>query len=570
MSGKTKLKFASFFFRKKFIFNLFIILLITFVTSFFSIVEILGFVRNNFEINRMINEAGFQQFILSPYKSPNILHKLDDRGIEKKALSYDVEIDPIINVAIPTGPQSKSSFTYGISAQRFYSTDYTSSKSIQEGYTTETTGVMITSLDKLKFFFGDFSILAGEIKETGDGVIITDYVADSILELNSSKYSSYQEIVDGGYINDRLEVDAIIKTDAYKKFPNLFTNWDNYKNNLSARNLLVSQYSCTFSLNPNFREDYLKNYKTHDNVFFSGYSFDFVSSNGIPYKGSYPGITLLDGLKADEIHMNYSTFNAFFGTKYNSKNLDTFKEETVASTFTDTDGNIVFSKTFRITKLYTKDFYSDTVRMSKSNYDDFADHFIFTYGYSVDTRTGRPYDFINYYSTLENEDELLYSINRSCHMAYAVVELFSAFKGVFKFISYLLIAAIFLIIVLNANTLIKHNVYEIGLMKAFGAKTRDLVAMFTAQMVFSSLIVCFLLYNASEIFIYYADILLKNGVIAYTSSSKSYLNFHTFVFLDGYFYINISLVAAATILSVIVPIVAIRKIKPLTIIRTKN
>ena len=154
---------------------------------------------------------------------------------------------------------------------------------------------------------------------------------------------------------------------------------------------------------------------------------------------------------------------------------------------------------------------------------------------------------------------------------YSTIELFSAFKGVFKFISYLLIAAIFLIVVLNANTLIKHNVYEIGLMKAFGAKTKELVTMFAAQMLFSSLIVCALLYSSSVFFIELADDLLREGILTYTNSinSKNF-TFSSFVFLDGYFLLNIGLIAVSTITSVIVPIVAIRNIKPLTIIRTRN
>ena len=108
-------------------------------------------------------------------------------------------------------------------------------------------------------------------------------------------------------------------------------------------------------------------------------------------------------------------------------------------------------------------------------------------------------------------------------------------------------------------------------MKAFGAKTKELVMMFAAQMFFSSLIVCALLYSSSIFFIDMAENLLKEGILAYSNniSSKNF-TFSSFVFLDGYFFLNIGLIAASTITSVIVPIVAIRNIKPLTIIRTRN
>jgi ABC-type antimicrobial peptide transport system permease subunit len=108
-------------------------------------------------------------------------------------------------------------------------------------------------------------------------------------------------------------------------------------------------------------------------------------------------------------------------------------------------------------------------------------------------------------------------------------------------------------------------------MKAFGAKTRDLVMMFAAQMFFSSLIVCLFLYSASNLCIDLSNDLLKEGILAYVEEyPEGSYTFTTFVFLNGYFFLNIGLIAASTILSVVVPIIAIRKIKPLTIIRTRN
>ena len=568
MGTKTKLKFASFFFKKKIVFNLFIILLITFVTSFFSIVEILGFVRNNFEINRMINERGYEQYILNPYKGGNI-YKIDEEEIKVASSLYETDYNPILNVAFSTHIPNKSNTNYYVSAQKPYSS--LNNLIFSNGYINETSGVMITNEKRLKELVGDYSLLAGEIKSTGDGVIITDYVADSLLFLSKEKYNSYEDIVNGGYIQNRVDVDAIIKTDVYKKYPNLIDDWNNYRNQMSTKNILITLYAMTFSFNSNFKDDYISNYKNVETPFIIAPALTCVTSKGTPFKETRPGYSFFNDLEDDEMHMEYSLFNKCFGTKYTTKNLNTFTGDSFVIEIKDYEGNVLCNKKFRITKLFIKDFYYDEYHLSKSNYDDFFEDLVFTYSLSIDTSKGRPYDFINFFSTQSNDKEFYYhSPIRECQMAYSVVELFSAFKQVFKFISYLLIAAIFLIIILNANTLIKHNVYELGLMKAFGAKTKDLVMMFAVQMVFSSLIVCGLLYTASEIFINFADTLLKNGVLAYSGTKPEYLQFHTFVFLDGYFFINISLIASATILSVIVPIVAIRKIKPLTIIRTKN
>lgn len=565
MRTSTKLKFASFFFKKKIVFNIFIVLLITFCTSVFSIVEILGFVKNNYEFNRMIQEREHDQLVIRP-DNMNYIYSIDEDIINQSCTEYGVDYNLIYNISIPAIPSSSSSSAGLLSTQR---SNYSCKNLIKNGYCIETFGVMPLTEGKLNEFFPDYEILAGEIEKGGSGVIITDYFADSILKLNHQKYSSYQDIIDGGYIENRAKVDAIIKTDVYERYPNLYDKWNStYKKDPTVSYILASFYALSFSLNSNFKNSFLEEYKTFDTPFIHIPSYHFLNTAGLQVKGNYGGFYFLDDLASDEIHMNYLTYNSYFGGKYNTKNLDTFPGDVMSVTFTTSLGDVFYTKEFKVTKLFAKTHYYDNYRLSKEVYDEIFNNMIFPYSVSLDSKTGRIYDLAHY---LEKDlEDGYYSPSLETHMMYSTVELFSAFKEVFRFLSYLLIGAIALIILLNANTIIKHNVYEIGLMKAFGAKTRDLVFMFSLQMFFSSLMVCILLYTSSEIFINLADVLLKNGIASYNPSGKNYLTFHTFVFLDGYFYINISLIALATITSVIIPILAIRKIKPLTIIRTRN
>ena len=188
----------------------------------------------------------------------------------------------------------------------------------------------------------------------------------------------------------------------------------------------------------------------------------------------------------------------------------------------------------------------------------------------MDTSKGHCYYFVE--ELYKIKDTKWEFSSHELHLMYSTLELFSTFYEVFKFVSYLLITAIFLIIILNSNTIIKQNVYEIGLMKAYGVKTKELVIIFTLQMILSSLFVCGLLYFSSKVFIDFADQLLKGGVLAYLNKTSNIYQYHydAFVFSDAYFFFNILIISLSTIISVVVPILAIRRIKPLKIIKTRN
>ena len=177
------------------------------------------------------------------------------------------------------------------------------------------------------------------------------------------------------------------------------------------------------------------------------------------------------------------------------------------------------------------------------------------------------FDFV---SEVYKSDRKYSQRNTDFLLIFRTLELFSTFEKVFRYISLLLAFAIVFIIILNSNVIVKQNVYEIGLMKAFGAKTKELVTIFAFQMVVVSLCVCGLLYFVSQGVIALADIVLQDGVIAYIKTTAMTFDFKTIVFNIDYFFINISIVSLGTILSVIVPIMAIRKIKPLKILKTRN
>ena len=65
----------------------------------------------------------------------------------------------------------------------------------------------------------------------------------------------------------------------------------------------------------------------------------------------------------------------------------------------------------------------------------------------------------------------------------------------------------------------------------------------------------------------FANKLLCGGISAYIGQDKFY---NVIVFSPKFFIINIVSITVFTVVSIMVPILAIRKIKPLKIIKTRN
>ncbi len=283
-----------------------------------------------------------------------------------------------------------------------------------------------------------------------------------------------------------------------------------------------------------------------------------------------PSLTtvLVDNLNENELSMSTYMYNSIFKTKYTVNNYKNFVPHDLKVTFYHDASKVFMSKTFRITSLFVGKNYAENVtesfRISKQLYNEFYDNKIFCFGYH-NIYKGNSYDIHEYFTEVLQ----FYILTNEPGLIFKSIKLIDSFEQVFSYISIFIIISIFLIIILNASTIIKQNIYEIGLMKAFGAKTRELVTIFTLQMIFTSLCVCILLFSMSNILISSANNLLNAGIQAYYSS-RVVSDFNLLIFKVDLFSLNIIVITLFTIISTIVPIMAIRAIKPLKIVKNRN
>lgn len=565
MSNKAKIKYSTFFLKKKLLFNIFIVLLLTFVSSVFSLVQTLGFSNFNEEFSRMSYEEGYKELQIHKAGDSNSYHSaIDEDVVNLLAEKHNVNQEFAYNITISLRTPEKFHIPYGV-----YVPSYTS---ISDGYIAESSGVVCTNMENLEKRFGAVEVLSGEIKEDGIGVVITDYFADCIINY-LDEFLSYEDITSGKRINNTVPVDAIIKTDIYERYSKQINNYTKYgKKDNAFLNNLMSTYTYLFTLNENYKQDYKDYfYGCEDSVYIFSRRADLTSESA-EYSAVYGAGMFDNSLNGNELKLSYTYYNTLFKTKFSDKNMKDFVPTKVTLKLVDTKSNNYIDQEFLVVDLFSRKSTYDVFRISYDYYQEVMDNNVYSYAVAFFTDYSKEnqaniYDFV---SELYKQDSKYIHRFSDFNLMYRTLELFAIFKHVFGFLSYILAFAIIMIIILNSNAAIKQNVYEIGLMKALGAKTKDLVVIFALQMIVISLCVCVCLYSFSQLVTYVADIILQKGIMAYIGNSSLTIDFKTVIFNVLFFIINVAVITLGTVLSVIVPIVAIRKIKPLKIIKTRN
>ena len=274
-------------------------------------------------------------------------------------------------------------------------------------------------------------------------------------------------------------------------------------------------------------------------------------------------------LNKDELKLSFERYNTIFGTKYTNNNYPEKFDEPVNVKFKIQNGYSNSGKTFemKVVGLYNPERTYDSAIFSSDNYLNIVNAQLCVM--LANTVLNNLDNEARFFDFIRDNNLSITNVNKNNHLILSTLNLYETFKNVFKYISYLLFLSIFFIIILNANIIIKQNVYEIGLMRALGAKTKEIVTIFALQMIFTSICVCFLLFFGSNYIIKFADKMLKAGTLAYLGNLYD-INFSTLVFNSYHFTLNIMFIAIFTIVSIIAPLMAIRKIKPLKIIKSRN
>lgn len=456
-------------------------------------------------------------------------------------------------------------------------------KNITSFYIYETFGVLECDRDFLTKLFGtdgELRVIAGDITQPNKGLIITDYIADSILATNRSVYPDYDSII-GNYryvtTSKYGKIDAIVDTGYKDRFSDFKKQIEDIQNNSSNYEEAIADLTTTdeflrfaeevqlyLGIAYTFSEDYVRDMATSTDFLEWGFPPVLkITHGGIEHKIETShwitteeklGKPIADG----EAILPYALFNSIAGTTYTPYNLDTFTPTEVTIAIYTYDDVQLGAHKFRVCGLTEKNYiYTDNEDFLNMRED-------LTSPYSL------YFDNVSEAGLLNRvAEENNFAVNSiESHNASKLNKVVITFEGLFTmFEIFLLAIAVIYLAIFGAN-IIRKNKYQIGVIKALGGKTSEIARIFVSQL----LAVGVMIVVMSGIGIYIATGLANEILI---SSVREQLNIYIYNitiidFIPKLAAIDLALVILITVLSSLVPLIAIHRIKPINIIKAKE
>lgn len=456
----------------------------------------------------------------------------------------------------------------------------------------ETYGVLACNKDYLTRVFGkngELEVIAGDISQPNKGIIITDYVADGIMMGNPEQYPDYESIIGVFYNSKDIaygKIDAIIETHYEEEYGDLKNRMDQMRKNGDKDGLKALKDSDEFlrfaekvhillGVTYTFSKDYVADTKTSN-------EFGIVSYTG---KMSY----IINGIEntasnspqiVDESHFEKKdkdnkapeTINPgevvlgdkLYNTIMSSLGLDAakgnFEPFDITMVFRSRNGEELGTRTYRVTGVTsraTNGFYLDTqdfLDIREFTVTPYALYFEDAHSANVLNAVAAEHSFV--VSNAEND-----TATRLNRLIVTFSDLFRMFEA------FLLAICVAYLAAFGANV-IQRNKYQIGIIKSLGGKTNQLARIFLAQL----LVVGAMIFALSGVGIFAAT-RAANSILM--NSMKTHMNIEIFHFEIIDFFpklaaIDLVLVVLLTVVSSLVPLIAVHKIKPINIIKAKE
>ena len=462
----------------------------------------------------------------------------------------------------------------GIAYEQFYN----DSMSLDTFYAKESFGAICCNEDYLKSKFGSIDVIKGDIYEK-EGVIITDYMADSLIKNNTS-ISSYDDIVGRYYYTNVYQcykyVKAIIKTDYKEVFKDYIDKANKNNGIIIDKNyvnddedfgefsrLIKTKYGLGYSFSTNFIEDNINSKSTG----WVPMRFVNIEANGTDFGvvNALSAIRCSESLNHGEAMFNLKYFNTIFNANYSVDDIDSFEPITITikKYYDDTkqkNSNLYGEVTLKIVKLVNDDSNHDLF-IREDDYSLFKDISMIPYGLLLDDVS----------SSIKCIDD----ISNGYYISDCLVtniDLISKYIFIFKKVALLvsIVLAVLIVVYLAFYEMsnISSNKREIGILKAIGMKQRTISMIFIFQQILLSIMVFVTAMLFSYILIRVANNLLQSSIRLY---AEVYIASITLIrFRIAYMLVFLALTIVVIMASCIIPILLLTRIKPMNIIKAKE
>ncbi len=500
----------------------------------------------------------------------NCIINISDEEIQKfYDDGYSGNIYKLVNYSLDYG--SKSGFSHKHEINSFSPSDY---------YYNGTRGTLIATEEYVEKVFGKLEYVALADKIEDGGVYITDYSADGMIYYNPKLFPNYASVLGDnksagnnvyGYVNGIINTGYKEKYGEYmKKFsdPEIskeqlleFTDSEEYRNYYDD---IIQNLSISYTFNTNFVEDAIslnsKTWVPSGNSYYSYGGEDFkcnynwIENASTRYKGT---------LNDNEIIMGVTTYNAIFGTSYSDATLSTFLPRDVVfkySYYYDADSAVVeYVLSAKIVKLIS----GQTVYFADNLFKKVLLFNTFTCGIYFD-------DVSDVTGIMKTADENGFYANSIIALSLTTMtKAVTVFKDFFNIIFIGLCICAFFIIANYGARLIKERKYEIGILKALGIRDVDLTFILGLQILLLLVVTVILYIVGSVVFIDLANEVLIRSLLELAPNSFM-LNVKVLYINPAHFLTNAVLTTVIALVSFVVPLVKLRKLKPTNIIKAKE
>ena len=464
--------------------------------------------------------------------------------------------------------------------------NYDATSNVVDFYLRETYGVLQCDADFLKHIFGEDienRVLKGSLERPNNGIIITDYVADSILEGNPVMYKDYDSLIGvyhspGGYKYG--VIDAIIDTGYHEKYDDLKQRMDALKESGDSKGLETLRKSDEFlhfaeyvqlvlGISYTFSENYMADMSSSADYLSIGIpaslGFDIGDGQQQPLTSPrfYDATSEEKVVAKGEVIFTTALYNSIVGSKntqYSKENLDEFTPVDVTVTFYSRDKKILGERTFKVTSLT----YGNNSKIYANTEDFLEARPLMTSPYALYFNDIRASYTLN--EIAEERDFVVK--NAENNTAVRLSRLIITFSDLFRlFEAFLLAICIIYLCAFGSNVIQRHK-YQVGIIKSLGGKTIQIASIFLAQ----PLVVGAFIVALSGIGIWGATS-AANAILLNSMQTHMELEIRLFNIIEFYpelAVIDLVLVVFITMISAFAPVWAIHNIKPINIIKAKE
>lgn len=435
----------------------------------------------------------------------------------------------------------------------------------------ETSGTLETNEEYAKKLLrlDNLGIYRGSVEQNTGGIYITDFVADSFIfygkaenydEILGQQFEGSNDYWPDGYVN------GIINTSYKEKYKGVIDQINSMTKESPLTEEIISfldyvnqALAISYYFGDNYKEIssaniYEGNYVYTRNFFVNG--VDASSTISYISCGSYFDCVLGD----NEVFMDVEAYNKIFGTEYTYGNCDTFVPHAISFLSSDFNNEVIYSKQMTVAGIGKCK--GGNMLLADNVFYEYKEKMFHCYGVYADGEDVS--GFINYtmdngYSNISLEMSAIQTMSQA-------VETFNKF---FEFIAMILVCACVFIITSFGVKNIKSKMYEVGVMKALGCKLSSFFVIFglhTLLIAFTTIVVFVVGYVA---FANVANHILLESLKAITPT-KIMLDLQFIKFNWQLALINSAVVVFISIVSTIIPIILLRRIKPVTIIKAKE